>query len=119
VGQEALEDLLGDEVARDLILKLDVEPFEQAANLDPSGRVGWQKATAVEGGSAVSSRYSAITLAPGTAISPSIRTGVAPDGLRARKLACRSQGRSSIVPVWRPISARLKRTNRECGQKAY
>ena len=43
-------------------------------------------------GPRVSSRYSAMIAAPGTAISSSHRTGVVPDGLSCRKLSWRSPG---------------------------
>ena len=65
----------------------------------------------------VSSRYSAITPAPGTAGVPSsTRTGVVPAGLSIKNSARRSHTRSSTSSGAKPYSSSTRRTNRECGQ---
>src|SRR6516165_738232 len=65
----------------------------------------------------VSSRYSAITPAPGTPSAPSsTRTGVVPAALSIKNSARRSHTRSSTSFGVKPYSSSTRRTKRECGQ---
>src|SRR5712691_11394152 len=68
----------------------------------------------------VSSRYSAMIAAPGTAGWPSsTSTGVAQAGLRTRNSCRRSHTRSSTRRAFMPCSASATRTKRECGQNGW
>src|SRR5262249_8072641 len=70
--------------------------------------------------SRVSSRYSAMTSAPGTAGWPSsTSTGVVPAGLSSRKASRRSHTRSSTSRAATPYSPSVSRTKRECGQNGW
>jgi hypothetical protein len=115
-AHEALHHLFQHERAGDLVMELDVEPVEQAADLDALARPFRQQAAVAEREPRVSSRYSAIGPAPGTA-SPfcSWKTGVVPAVLSSMNSRRRSQTRSSTSSASMPNSLSTRRMKRECG----